>query len=450
MRGWAEDDARLAAEESRNYDGDYWPHRHGAPASGDIIAETLSLEIADTRATSKANSLRKVKVQLALKGVVPTPVALHKACSRILVGTLFELLLFPTVKLLLQSDGSSTQRKAGNWMKHAQQFLVERAAVLECLHKASGSRVIWALDDVDSGLLSAPYKLFKTEATSRSDFLFRSPAAVSALSGAFQSWFQANPDVVQTLRNLENLMQFHVQELQSKKITPRTLVPFQQGATSTVDPDVEPGPSRLRLRQRTPAIAARTSTSSPTTIAGTKAKGRKGAKTAPDGEKKKETAPDGEKKKKSLPLLKRFVQPADIVFSPKWKNSMLLPVSLLVISCLRRRGVQTGITKIDNYNSGLNRHGNPARLKTDQVNAVLCNWGMLQMMEDVLTVDEMKRRHGLSNLLAFHGSGQSTQTRTFFTQFWATSVPTNVNEAKRMVRRGLAGGCSSSVVDACI
>ncbi|KZV90367.1 hypothetical protein EXIGLDRAFT_694709 [Exidia glandulosa HHB12029] len=83
--------------------------------------------------------------------------------------------------------------------------------------------------------------------------------------------------------------------------------------------------------------------------------------------------------------------------------------------------------------SGVKNAGLPLSYSSDQLNAVPQFWTMLNMVRPVLTLEVTRKRWGLSNWLAFHGSGQSKKTEEFFNKWWKTRVPQTAADMKSLV-----------------
>lgn len=409
-----------------------------ARSTSAVSATQISVEVRDTRPTSKANALRTVPYTLRLSGTMgDTAKALSDACSTLLLDALFELLILPAVKILLHSEKSAKVQGYSNRVENAKAFVICRGEALDAFHAASGSRAIWGYQALTLSLWSSPHLLVDCDRPSRAVFLFSGGKARRALQTVASKWFDAHPEVVKGLKDAENLLQFHVQELEHKRLQPRSHVPkpSHEEPTAGGSGDVEGSSPAITLGKRARKRKPRRKPAAQAMDSANDDPGDSTAEDAPPAKRKKKTNNVGPK----LLRIKGDYSLDRVEFQPTCANPMAALEMVLSVPYCAKIQVPSNIVKIDQFYGGLRPDGSEGAHTSDQLNALPSCWDMMDMVECVLTASETRERWGLSNWLAFHGSGQCVKTRTFFENRWAVSIPKNAAEAYIMVQAGEAG-----------
>ncbi|KZV84148.1 hypothetical protein EXIGLDRAFT_700725 [Exidia glandulosa HHB12029] len=369
------------SEESSDDDGSDWEpalkarRRNPAPST---FESTLTRAIPSAALAAKAGELRTVTYTIRRAKIRAGKKPLYTELINIGVDVLFGMLVFPSIRRTMRTVLPAMKGVQSTLVLRTKAFLVAAGTVLSLLSDIAGTPTIWVFRSIESLLWSQPHRLipqYTNYLRMGMPLLLRSEVnAIEPLRVAFTAVFKSRPDVQELLSKLEDPLLYHSQEIERNRLIAQESMP---------PPFKSRGPSARSSHQR------------------------------------------GSGKKHSA----REILPEDIEFTPADSTYPFRFANFLLAAtiALRTNGT-TGIGELDLFLQGTHPTvaGRQLKFTSDQLNPVPALWDVISDLKPLLGLP-LRADHGLSNLLAVFGSGQSKHTAKFLKK-WMRDIPKSDEE----------------------
>ncbi|EJD39820.1 hypothetical protein AURDEDRAFT_128034 [Auricularia subglabra TFB-10046 SS5] len=351
--------------------------RHGRRAAK--VRAGITASVPDSRPHAAPGRERIIRHTITWPKIQRGAAHLCNELQALFVETIFGVLVFPSLRV---SMGKLLEPVQGADLLHrTMAFFVSRGVVLDALRAAAHSRMVWASKALEVALWLRPHRLFpiyRDYLAMAGPIMNRNPSnAVPALQDAFAIWFDRHPAERDLLRSIDEVVTYHIAELQSGHLHD----------------------------ENAPAVFAAYSS-----------KRRAPAKARSSGPKQLSFR---------LPFAAQTLCLSDFPVAPSLRLASLLLDSAIA----RHYGAPPISRSLDAILNGFHPlvRGKKLQFSCDQLNPVPAFWKVMSTLRPLLNAETLRHASGFSNLLAVFGSGQSLHTLKFLTH-WMGNLPSTSQE----------------------